>query len=65
MGWEVTNTNNGHLKLYVGYLSGRKSPCLAVQDGSVLQTVAFFRNEEDMMLFWETFKKITRPMEIK
>jgi len=39
--------------LWVGYLPMRKSVCLTLVNGSVHDTVAYFRNEEDAVKFIE------------
>jgi len=45
-GW--TSVNGSHPKrvsIHVGFLPGRKSPCLYIADGT-LKVLAYFKNEE-------------------
>ena len=46
--------------LHVGYLPGRKSPCLYEIDGSVVRTFAYFRSHEDAVRAHRLLGHVTR-----
>ena len=46
--------------LHVGYLPGRKSPCLYEIDGSVVRSLAFFRSHDDAERAHRLLEHVTR-----
>lgn len=42
-GWSIRG--RGSSSLHIGYLPGRKSPCLYEQEGGTIRTLAFFKDE--------------------
>lgn len=60
--WHGWGMPPGNQALHIGPVPGRKSVCLYAMDGSVMWTLAYFRDEEEAQRAMAIIDKLVWPL---
>ena len=61
----IYRSENSNKEIVIGFISGRKKPCLGIREGNTMTKVASFNGDDERDLFVDTLLEFLGISEIR